>query len=179
MSARDPGGSRCGWRAASGPNGLVFAQDVQPEMLAAISRRVQREGLANVRTVLGEDSDSRLPVNQLDAVLLVDVVREIDDRAELFANLADTLKPQGRIGVVDFRLEGGGPGPDAEERVSPDVVRAAAEHAGLRLLRSESFLPYQYFLVFGKRQPGETNDQTVGSSAAATRTFTTSARTKG
>lgn len=162
-----------------GPNGLVFAQDVQPEMLAAISRRVQREGLANVRPVLGEDTDSRLPGRQLDAVLIVDVVREIDDRAGLFTNLARTLKPQGRIGVVDFRLDGGGPGPDTDERVSPELVLAAAEQAGLRLLRSESFLPYQYFLIFGRRDTGETKDQTVGSSAAATSTLTTSATMKG
>jgi SAM-dependent methyltransferase len=162
-----------------GPNGLVYAQDVQPQMLAAISRRVQREGLGNVQAVLGDDDHPRLPAGAIDAVLMVGVVREVPDLAALFANLAGALKPQGRIGVVDFRLEGGGPGPEPEARVSPEVVQAAAEDAGLRLLRSESFLPFQYFLIFTTRAPGDTNDQTVGSSAAATSTLTMSASTKG
>ena len=162
-----------------GPNGTVYAQDIQSEMLAAISRRVQREGLLNVQAVRGEGDDPRLPESAIDAVLLVDVVREVSDRVTLFTHLGRSLKPQGRIGVVDFRLEGGGPGPDADARVSPEVVQAAAEEAGLRLIRSESFLPFQYFLIFGKPAPGDTNDQIIGSSAAAASTLTISARTKG
>ena len=134
-----------------GPQGLVYAQDVQPEMLNAISRRVQREGLTNVRPVLGRGSDPRLPQATLDAVLMVDAYHEIEDRVTFLANVARAIKPQGRIGVIDFRLEGGGPGPDAEERVSPDVVVSDADRAGLRLAATETFLPYQYFLVFGKR----------------------------
>ena len=43
-----------------------------------------------------------------------------------------------------------GPGPSPEERVSPDVVVKDATKAGLRLIRQEPFLPYQYFLIFGK-----------------------------
>jgi len=162
-----------------GPNGLVYAQDVQPEMLNAITRRVQREGLGNVATVRGDDDHPRLPANAIDAVVMVGVVREVPNLTALFANLAGALTPQGRIGVVDFRLEGGGPGPEAEARVSPEVVQAAAEDAGLRLLRSESFLPYQYFLIFVKPEPGVRNDQAIGSSAAASSTFATSASTKG
>jgi SAM-dependent methyltransferase len=132
-----------------GPNGIVYAQDVQPEMLAAISRRVNAEGLLNVKTVLGEGSDPRLPARALDAVLLVDAYHEIEDRVTLLANLARSLRPDGRIGVVDFKLEGGGPGPPMEERVSPEVVVRDAARAGLRLLSHETFLPYQYFLIFG------------------------------
>lgn len=134
-----------------GPQGLVYAQDVQPEMLNAITRRVQREGLANVRPLLGRGSDPRLPPASLDAVLLVDAYHEIEERVTFLANLARALKPQGRIGVIDFRMDGGGPGPDADERISPDVVAGDAERAGLRLSGAETFLPYQYFLIFAKK----------------------------
>ena len=133
-----------------GPNGVVYAQDVQSEMLAAITRRVQREGLTNVRPVLGRGSDPRLPAAAIDAVLIVDVVHEIDDRVTLFRNLGEALKPLGRIGVVDFRLDGAGPGPEADERVAPEVLEAEAARAGLRLIRAETFLPFQYFLIFGR-----------------------------
>ena len=132
-----------------GPQGLVYAEDVQKEMINAISRRVSREGLNNVRPVLGLKNDPGLP-QPVDAALMVDAYHEIENRVAVLRNLARALKPQGRIGVVDFRLHGTGPGPSIEERVSPDVVVKDATEAGLRLIRQEPFLPYQYFLVFGK-----------------------------
>jgi ubiquinone/menaquinone biosynthesis C-methylase UbiE len=134
-----------------GPRGIIYAQDVQVEMLNAITRRVQREGLQNVKPILGRGSDPRLPARSLDAVLVVDAYHEIEDRVTMLANIARALKPQGRIGVVDFKLDGTGPGPAPEERVSPDVVVKDAERAGLRLIRQESFLEYQYFLIFGAK----------------------------
>ena len=133
-----------------GPQGLVYAEDVQPEMINAISRRVSREGFTNVRAVLGLKNDPRLPPNSLDAVLMVDAYHEVEDRVSMLASLAKALKPAGRIGIVDFRLDGTGPGPAPEERVSPDVVVNDAKQAGLRLLRQEPFLEYQYFLIFAK-----------------------------
>jgi ubiquinone/menaquinone biosynthesis C-methylase UbiE len=133
-----------------GPQGLVYAEDVQKEMINAISRRVSREGLSNVRPVLGLKNDPRLSPNSLDAVLVVDAYHEIENRVAMLSSLARALKPQGRIGVVDFKLDGTGPGPSAEERVSPDVVVKDAAQAGLRLIRQEPFLQYQYFLIFGK-----------------------------
>ncbi len=147
-----------------GPNGVVYAQDVQPEMLAAITRRVQREGLANVRPLLGRGSDPRLPAGKLDAVLIVDVVHEIEDRVTLFRNLAAALKPLGRVGVVDFRGGGAGPGPDAGDRVAPEVIEAEAVKAGLVLQRRETFLPFQYFLIFGRAEAA------TGAATGASRT---------
>ena len=103
-----------------GPQGIVYAEDVQQEMLSAISRRVQREGLGNVRTVMGRDTDPRLPSNTLDAVLLVDAYHEIEDRVTFLSNIAQSLKPQGRIGVIDFKLNGGGgPGPTPRSASAP------------------------------------------------------------
>jgi predicted methyltransferase len=133
-----------------GPNGIVYAEDVQQEMLTAISRRVAAEGLLNVRPVLGKGSDPGLPPSRLHAVLMVDAYHEIEeDRVTFLKNAAKSLRPEGRIGVVDFKLEGGGPGPATEERVAPEVVVKEATQAGLRLLLQPTFLPYQYFLIFG------------------------------
>jgi ubiquinone/menaquinone biosynthesis C-methylase UbiE len=133
-----------------GPRGVVYAEDVQKEMISAISRRVSREGFNNVVPKLGLKNDPRLPAASLDAVLMVDAYHEIEDRVSMLSNLAKALKPQGRLGIVDFRLDGTGPGPAPEERVSPDVVVNDAKKAGLKLLRQEPFLQYQYFLIFGK-----------------------------
>lgn len=139
-----------------GPNGVVYAQDVQPETLAAIGKRVRREGLANVRRVLGRGSDPKLPVGAIDAILAVDVLHENNDRVTMLANLARALKPGGRIGVVEFKPGGGGPGPDATERVAQAVIEAEASRAGLVLRRRETFLPFQYFLVFTRSGPPAT-----------------------
>ena len=135
-----------------GPQGIVFAEDVQQEMINAISRRVSREGFNNVRPVLGTMNDPKLRAQSLDAALMVDSFHEVDasNRVTMLANLGKALKPQGRLVIVDFRLDGTGPGPAPEERVSSEVVVTAAEKAGLKLVRQEVFLEYQYFLIFGK-----------------------------
>ena len=133
------------------PNGRVYAVDVQRLMLEAISRRVQREGYTNVITVLGAEDDPRLPADaQLDAVLIVDAFPEMRDPVKLLRNVARNLKPQGRIGIIDYRPGEGGPGPEAQDRVPSSAVEAAAAAAGLRLVEPLTFLPYQYFLVFGR-----------------------------
>ena len=135
-----------------GPQGHVYAEDVQQEMITALSRRASREGFKNVTPRLGTINDPKLRAQSLDAALMVDSFHEVDaaDRVAMLSNLGKALKPQGRLGIVDFRLDGTGPGPAPEERVSPDVVIDAAQKAGLKLIRQESFLEYQYFLIFGK-----------------------------
>ena len=134
-----------------GPNGKVYAQDVQRQMLEAIRRRVGREGLQNVETRLGEGSDPNLPVASLDAVLVVDVYPEVEDRVAFLQNLAAALEPGGRIGIVNYKPGNGGPGPVGDEgtRVDEEVVRADAAAAGLRVI-SRATLPYQYLLVLAQ-----------------------------
>lgn len=150
-----------------GPNGLVYAQDIQEEMIDVIRRRVDRENLRNVRTVLGTATDPRLP-RGLDVILVVNSFHEMDDPSRpdtivtLLRNLAATLKPQGRIGLIDFTPGNGGPGPAADERVAPEIAIKTAAAAGLRLQRRESVPPYQYLLVFG-RAPEAPGAPTAGS----------------
>ena len=133
-----------------GPNGKVFAEDIQPQMIEAIKRRVEREGLkGRVQTVIGTASDPKLPA-PVDAALIVDAYHEIEEPVVLLRNLARTLKPNGVVGIVNHTKDGGGPGPPMTERVDEArVIREAAE-AGLTLLRRETFLRYQYMLIFGR-----------------------------
>lgn len=130
-----------------GPNGIVYARDVQRQMLEAIRRRVRREGLSNVDLVLSVGNDQKLPAGKLDAVLVVDVYQEITDPVPFLRNVAGALKPSGRIGVVNYKPGRGGPGPAV--RVDRASVEADARAAGLRVLAHEN-LPYQYLLVLGR-----------------------------
>ncbi len=131
------------------PNGRVYAEDIQPEMIQAIERRVQREGLQKVvRTVLGTPTDPKIP-EPLDAVLIVDAYHEMEEPVTLLRNLAKSLKPTGTIGIVNYKKDGGGPGPAMDERVDPEQVIRDARAAGLELRKRENFLRYQYLLTFG------------------------------
>ena len=132
-----------------GPNGLVLAEDIQRPMIQAIKIRVDRIGLKNVTAVLGTATDPRLPV-PVDAVLICDAYHEMEQPVVLLRNVATRLKPAGRIGIVDFKKDGGGPGPAMEERVDPEAVIRDAQAAGLVLRSRENFLKYQYMLVFEK-----------------------------
>jgi len=131
-----------------GPNGRVYAEDIQPEMLQAITRRVQRLRLRNVDPVLGTAVDPRLPKGSLDAALIVETYNEIEQPVPLLKNLATSLKPIGRIGIVNSKKDGGGPGPPMEERIDPERVIDDASRAGLKLQSRGDFLRYQYLLIF-------------------------------
>lgn len=133
-----------------GPQGIVYAEDIQPQMIEAISRRIEREGLQNVRPVLGTPNDPKLPKGRLDAILIVDAYHELTDPVALLRNVRRALHPGGRLGIVDFKRGAGGPGPPADQRVDADRVIRDARQAGFRLLRRDENLPYQYLLVFGR-----------------------------
>jgi predicted methyltransferase len=141
-----------------GPNGIVYAEDVQRQMIASIAGRVERLGLKNVKTVLGTLDDPKLPPGKIDAVLIVDAYHEMEHPVVLLRNVAKSLKrPRleggvhvggGRVGIVNFTKDGGGPGPAMEARIDAERVIRDAQAAGLVLRSRETFLKYQYMLVF-------------------------------
>jgi len=146
-------GTGRGWFAVRlarrvGPRGLVVAEDILPEMLDAVERRASREGWTNVETVLGTPDDPKLTPGRFDAVLVVDTYHEVENGPALLGHLRDALKPSGRLGIVDYRTDGGGPGPPTDNRIDADAVIRDAEGAGLTLLTRDSSLPFQYLLIF-------------------------------
>ncbi len=134
------------------PTGKVYAEDIQPQMIEVIRRRVPRENLSDkvVVTILGTAADPKLPVGELDAVLICDAYHEMEQPVALLRNAARALKKNGRLGIVEFTMAGGGPGPLMDERVDPERVIREASEAGLRLIARPNMLRYQYMLVFAK-----------------------------
>jgi ubiquinone/menaquinone biosynthesis C-methylase UbiE len=135
------------------PRGKVWASDIEPDMVRYLGERAQREGLTNVVAVLGERTDPRLP-EPVDAILVVDVVHHVADRAGFFANLRRLLAPGGRLVVVDFSPEApeDGPGPPKRHRIGPEEMTGMLEAAGLRRVAHER-LQYQYALAFVRDEP--------------------------
>jgi predicted methyltransferase len=137
-----------------GPNGRVYAEDVNRVMLESISHAALREGLKNVELRLGSSTDPNLPPG-LQAALIVDLYSLADlehqDPVTFLRNIARSLAPSGRLGVVDYKKDGaGGPGPELDKRVDPDQIIRDASAAGLKLRSHERFLRYQYLLVFSR-----------------------------
>jgi hypothetical protein len=123
-------------------------------MIDVIERRTVRENLRNVRTVLGTPNDPRLPAG-IDAALIVTAYCEMEiapaDPVIILARLAASLKPEGRIGVVDFNPGDGGPGPSPELRANAEAIISTAAAAGLRLIAREPQVnQFQFLLVFGR-----------------------------
>ena len=85
-----------------GPRGRVYAQDVTPEYLADLERRLERAELDNITAVLGAPDDPKLPAASLDAAILIHMYHEIEQPYAFMHRLAGSLKPGARVGVVDL-----------------------------------------------------------------------------
>ena len=131
------------------PRGTVYAVDIEPAMVKYLAERAQREKLANLKPVAGTAGDPRLPA-KVDLILLVDVYHHIEDRERYFRKLAASLKPGGRIAVIDFRMDSPS-GPPKSARVAPERVKAELAAAGYALAEEHGLLPRQYFLLFNPK----------------------------
>lgn len=128
------------------PRGRVYGVDVEPDMVKYLAARAKREKRDNVLALQGTPADPRLP-EKADLVLLVDVYHHIDGRPRYFRNLRASLKPGGRIAIIDFRLDSP-EGPPPAARIEPQRVISELGEAGYALAKEHDFLPNQYFLVF-------------------------------
>ena len=131
------------------PQGRVYAVDTEPAMVKHLAERASSAGVGNVVAVHGSPDDPRLP-SPADLILLVDVYHHVEHRERYFSSLAASLKPGGRVAVIDFRMDSPH-GPPRRARVEPEQVKAELGRAGYRLTQEHAFLPHQYFLVFERR----------------------------
>jgi SAM-dependent methyltransferase len=128
------------------PKGRVYAVDVEPDMVKYLGERAKREGLKNLVAVVASPEDARLP-EKVDVISLVDVYHHIEDREPYFRRLGASLKPGGRLVVIDFRLDSP-EGPPRNARIAPEHVKTELAKAGYVLKDEHGFLPRQYFMVF-------------------------------
>ncbi|OGA32957.1 MAG: hypothetical protein A3F75_06240 [Betaproteobacteria bacterium RIFCSPLOWO2_12_FULL_64_23] len=128
------------------PQGRVYAVDIEPDMVKYLADRARREGLDNLTTVAGAPDDARLP-RKVDLVLLVDTYHHIERREDYFRKLAQSLKPGGRVVIIDFNAQSA-MGPPPAARIAAARVVAEMSQAGYRLDGEHRFLPNQFFLVF-------------------------------
>ncbi len=128
------------------PKGRVYGVDTEPDMVKYLAARAKREGLNNITAVAGTSDDPRLP-EKADLILMVDVFHHIENREQYFRRLRESLKPGGRVAIIDFRKDSPD-GPPKSARIAPDRVKTELKGAGYALVEEHAFLPNQYFLVF-------------------------------
>jgi len=132
------------------PRGRVYAIDIEPDMVKYLAERARRENLPNLQPITASADDPHLP-SPVDLMLLVDVYHHIDQRERYFSRLRSSLKPGGRLVIIDFTLDSP-EGPPKAMRIAPQTVKDELSRAGYALRTEHAFLPRQYFLEFAPRQ---------------------------
>ena len=84
-----------------GPEGKVIANDIIPDHLARLRRRVQDQGFSNISLALGDPGNARLPPNSVDVAMMVHMYHEIEDPFGLLWHLHESLRSGGRVAVID------------------------------------------------------------------------------
>ena len=133
------------------PEGKLFAVDIEPDMLRYLRERAHHEHLNVIVPILASVDSANLP-EPVDLVLVVDTYHHIDNRIAYFAKLKASLRPNGRLAIVDFKADSPD-GPPPEHRVSPEKVTAELNAAGYSLVATHQFLPRQYSSCSKARRP--------------------------
>jgi len=133
-----------------GPAGVVYAVDVQPEMIGMLRAMVSSSGLAQIRPLLGGVDDVRLPLATVDLAIMVDVYHELEFPREVLASLVRSLKPGGRVVFVEYRAEDPRVPIKALHKMSEAQVRREAAASGLAWERTAEGLPWQHVVIFRK-----------------------------
>lgn len=131
-------------KAAARPK--VYAVDIEKSMVEYVKQRAATEGLKQVVAVQGSADRANLP-EPVDVVLIVDTYHHIPNRPAYFRELRKSMKPSGRLAIIDFR-KGAPSGPPEHFRFTPDQITEELKQAGFRLQAQHDFLPRQLFLVY-------------------------------
>lgn len=140
---------------AVGPDGKVIAEDIAQDFLDTAKERAKLANVNNVRYILGTSTDSKLPGDSINAILVLDVYHHFDYPDQMLATLRDSLLSGGRLFIVDyFRSEKAMPNRRALEhiRLDRDEVVKEIEANGFKLLWKKDHIPEsQYMLAFEKK----------------------------
>ena len=133
-------------------NGLVYAVDIQPEMLEAIELKKRSKRVSNVETVLGSEKSINLPKNSLDKILLVDVYHEFSYPAEMVGSIKNALKSNGQLFLIEYRGEDSSVPIKKIHKMTVKQSIKEMEAAGFRLKENIDNLPWQHCMIFEKNQ---------------------------
>lgn len=134
--------------AKANPTGRVYASDISKSMVEHLTARAAKEKLSNVTAVQASADSANLP-DPVDLILIVDTYHHIGSRVQYFSKLAHSLKPGGRLAIIDFRPEAT-MGPPKHFRFPAEKIAGELKDAGFRQVARHDFLPQQNFLIFAR-----------------------------
>ena len=133
-----------------GPTGQILAVDIQPEMLRLLEARADAVNLDNIQPILGTLVDPKLPAAEVDLLLLVDVYHEFSHPEEMLRAIRKSLKPEGRLALVEYRQED----PDVPikrlHKMSKAQIMKELPTNGFKLVGQFDGLPWQHVMFFAR-----------------------------
>ena len=133
-----------------GPQGKVYANDIQLGMLDLVRRNMEKAKVTNVVPVLGTVEDPRLPAGAIDLALMVDVYHEFSQPQAMLQKIRESLKPDGRLVLLEYRGEDPAIPIRPEHKMTRDQVKLELEHEGFKLSTVNEELPRQHLFIFTK-----------------------------
>jgi len=133
-----------------GPEGKIFAVDVQPEMLTILKDRAAKAKLTNIQTILGSESDPHLAPASCDLILMVDVYHELSQPQRMLQKMRQALKNDGRLVLLEYRKEDPHIPIRSEHKMSVQEAKAEVEAEGFKLDQTLSDLTRQHIFIFRK-----------------------------
>jgi ubiquinone/menaquinone biosynthesis C-methylase UbiE len=131
-----------------GEKGVVYGVDIQQEMLHLLDERAKGMGITNVKPVHGGLTDPKLPAASQDLILLVDVYHEFSHPEHMLQAMRKALKPNGRIALVEFRLEDPKVPIKLLHKMSKKQILKEYVPNGFKLVEQFDKLPWQHVMFF-------------------------------
>ena len=132
------------------PQGKVYAVDISPEMLAIVRAKMRKSNAENIETVLSTVTDLKLENNSADCVLIVDAYHEFSHPLEMGKSIYHTLKPGGKLVLIEYRMEDPGIPIKKLHKMSEKQAIQEISAVGLKWEETSEALPQQHFMVFRK-----------------------------
>jgi len=137
------------------PAGLVYASDIEPAQLDALSARAKSAGVRNIVPVLASLDDPHFPPGRLDLLFIADTYHHLENRVEYMRRLAHCLAPGGRLVLIDYKPGPQPHGPPPEHKLAAGVMQRELEQAGYVQVQSFDTHPEQDFQVWRPGTPWE------------------------
>ena len=130
--------------------GKIYAVDISPQMLAIIRAKMKKNAAENIEPVLSTVTDLKLEENLADCVLIVDAYHEFSHPLEMGQSIYRTLKPGGKLVLIEYRLEDPGIPIKKLHKMSQKQAIKEISATGLEWVQTSEVLPQQHFMVFRK-----------------------------
>ena len=137
---------------AVGPNGKVYAVDIDQAFIDHMNMRAKERHVPNLTAVLGQFSDPGLPARDVDVALFHDVLHHIKDRATYLKNTAKYVKPSGKIAIVELDPKTGSHRNEPDLVVTKDQAKAWLADAGFKPVQEfDGLTENKWFVVYARQ----------------------------